>query len=173
MAPEGTGIIAGGPMRAVFEVLGIKDVVAKSLGSQNPYNMIRATVEGLKKQQSPRLVAIRRGKSVSSIHRKRSQDVKDTVDKSVPKGSSAPEKDSDLVADESVFEINESGHSEDIKPDVTNGDIEIKTHVEATDVNDKSVNEPEEFVESDNTASVINTVEAVNEVHDKKESMKD
>lgn len=69
-APEGTGIIAGGPMRAVFEMLGIKDVVAKSLGSQNPYNMIRATLDGLKKQSSPRMVAQRRGKKVAEILRK-------------------------------------------------------------------------------------------------------
>ncbi len=70
-APEGTGIIAGGPMRAVFEMLGIKDVVAKSLGSQNPYNMIRATIDGLKKEQSPRSVAQRRGKKVADILPKR------------------------------------------------------------------------------------------------------
>ena len=69
-APEGTGIIAGGPMRAVFEMLGIKDVVAKSLGSQNPYNMIRATLDGLSKEQSPRSVAQRRGKKVADILRK-------------------------------------------------------------------------------------------------------
>jgi small subunit ribosomal protein S5 len=56
-APEGTGIIAGGPMRAVFEMLGVQDVVAKSTGTQNPYNMIRATMDGLSKQQSPRQVA--------------------------------------------------------------------------------------------------------------------
>ena len=66
-APEGTGIIAGGPMRAVFEMLGLKDVVSKSLGSQNPYNMIRATIDGLKKETSPRSVAQRRGKKVSDI----------------------------------------------------------------------------------------------------------
>ncbi|MEJ1992461.1 MAG: 30S ribosomal protein S5 [Maritimibacter sp.] len=66
-APEGTGIIAGGPMRAVFEMLGIKDVVSKSNGSQNPYNMIRATLDGLKKQASPRSVAQRRGKKVAEI----------------------------------------------------------------------------------------------------------
>ncbi len=70
-APEGTGIIAGGPMRAVFEMLGIKDVVSKSIGSQNPYNMIRATIDGLKKEQSPRAVAQRRGKKVSDILPKR------------------------------------------------------------------------------------------------------
>ena len=66
-APEGTGIIAGGPMRAVFEMLGLKDVVSKSLGSQNPYNMIRATIDGLKKETSPRQVAQRRGKKVADI----------------------------------------------------------------------------------------------------------
>ena len=66
-APEGTGIIAGGPMRAVFEMLGVKDVVSKSLGSQNPYNMIRATIDGLLKQSSPRMVAQRRGKKVADI----------------------------------------------------------------------------------------------------------
>ncbi|MCI2401081.1 30S ribosomal protein S5 [Aliiroseovarius subalbicans] len=66
-APEGTGIIAGGPMRAVFEMLGIKDVVSKSLGSQNPYNMIRATIDGLQKESSPRMVAQRRGKKVADI----------------------------------------------------------------------------------------------------------
>jgi small subunit ribosomal protein S5 len=66
-APGGTGIIAGGPMRAVFEMLGIQDVVAKSLGSQNPYNMIRATLDGLRKESSPRMVASRRGKKVADI----------------------------------------------------------------------------------------------------------
>ncbi|SHI57265.1 30S ribosomal protein S5 [Wenxinia saemankumensis] len=66
-APPGTGIIAGGPMRAVFEMLGIQDVVSKSLGSQNPYNMIRATMNGLTLEQSPRAVAQRRGKKVADI----------------------------------------------------------------------------------------------------------
>ncbi|NHX27549.1 30S ribosomal protein S5, partial [Escherichia coli] len=69
-APEGTGIIAGGPMRAVFEMLGVKDVVSKSIGSQNPYNMIRATLDGLKKESSPRHVAQRRGKKVADILKK-------------------------------------------------------------------------------------------------------
>ncbi|TFL19559.1 30S ribosomal protein S5 [Jannaschia formosa] len=69
-APEGTGIIAGGPMRAVFEMLGVKDVVSKSIGSQNPYNMIRATLDGLTKESSPRSVAQRRGKKVADILRK-------------------------------------------------------------------------------------------------------
>ena len=69
-AVAGTGIIAGGPMRAVFEMLGLQDVVAKSIGSQNPYNMIRATMDGLKAETSPRQVAARRGKKVAEILRK-------------------------------------------------------------------------------------------------------
>ena len=73
-APAGTGIIAGGPMRAVFEMLGIADVVAKSIGSQNPYNMIRATMDGLTKQASPRQVASRRGKKVADILPKRADE---------------------------------------------------------------------------------------------------
>ena len=66
-AVPGTGIIAGGPMRAVFEMLGVQDVVSKSIGSQNPYNMIRATMDALKAEQSPRSVAQRRGKKVADI----------------------------------------------------------------------------------------------------------
>ena len=66
-AVAGTGIIAGGPMRAVFEMLGLQDVVAKSIGSQNPYNMIRATIDGLKQETSPRQVAARRNKKVAEI----------------------------------------------------------------------------------------------------------
>ncbi len=69
-APQGTGIIAGGPMRAVFEMLGVQDVVAKSVGSQNPYNMIRATLDGLTGESSPRQVAQRRGKKVADILKK-------------------------------------------------------------------------------------------------------
>ncbi|KMW60212.1 SSU ribosomal protein S5p (S2e) [Candidatus Rhodobacter oscarellae] len=72
-APAGTGIIAGGPMRAVFEMLGVQDVVAKSIGSQNPYNMIRATINGLTKESSPRMVAQRRGKKVADILPKRDE----------------------------------------------------------------------------------------------------
>jgi len=68
-APQGTGIIAGGPMRAVFEMLGVQDVVAKSIGSQNPYNMIRATVDALTKISSPRQVARRRNRKISEIVR--------------------------------------------------------------------------------------------------------
>jgi small subunit ribosomal protein S5 len=66
-AVPGTGIIAGGPMRAVFEMLGLQDVVSKSLGSTNPYNMIRATMDALVKEASPRSVAQRRGKRVQEI----------------------------------------------------------------------------------------------------------
>ena len=66
-APPGTGIIAGGPMRAIFETLGVQDVVAKSLGSSNPYNMVRATVNALQNQVSPRSMAAKRGKKVSDI----------------------------------------------------------------------------------------------------------
>ena len=70
-APPGTGIIAGGPMRAVFETLGVQDVVAKSLGTSNPYNMVRATFDALKREDSPRGVAARRGKKVSEIVNRR------------------------------------------------------------------------------------------------------
>jgi small subunit ribosomal protein S5 len=66
-APPGTGIIAGGPMRAVLEVLGVQDVVAKSKGSSNPYNMVRATFDAFKKQTSPRHVAGRRSLKVADI----------------------------------------------------------------------------------------------------------
>jgi len=66
-APPGTGIIAGGPMRAVLEVLGVSDVVAKSKGSSNPYNMVRATFDALKEQSSPRQVANRRGLKVGDL----------------------------------------------------------------------------------------------------------
>ena len=66
-APSGTGIIAGGAIRAACEVLGIKDVVAKSLGSSNPRNVIRACMKGLKSQNSPKLIAKTRGKNISEI----------------------------------------------------------------------------------------------------------
>ena len=66
-APQGTGIIAGGPMRAVFETLGVQDVVAKSTGTSNPYNMVRATFDALKRANSPRHVAAKRGKKVADI----------------------------------------------------------------------------------------------------------
>jgi small subunit ribosomal protein S5 len=66
-APQGTGIIAGGPMRAVFESLGVADVVTKSVGTSNPYNMIRATFEALTDQTSPKSVAQRRGKKIADL----------------------------------------------------------------------------------------------------------
>ncbi len=66
-APAGTGIIAGGPMRAVFEVMGVTDIVAKSLGSTNPYNLVRATFDALRKSTTPSQVAAKRGKTVEEI----------------------------------------------------------------------------------------------------------
>jgi small subunit ribosomal protein S5 len=66
-APPGTGIIAGGPLRAVFEAIGIQDIVAKAVGSNNPYNMVNAAFEAFKIMESPRSVANRRGKKVSEI----------------------------------------------------------------------------------------------------------
>ena len=80
-APPGTGIIAGGPMRAVFETLGMQDVVAKSLGSSNPYNMVRATFDALKRQDSPRAVAARRNIKVSTLQaRRREGDAEQAAD---------------------------------------------------------------------------------------------
>ena len=70
-APAGTGIIAGGPMRAIFETLGMHDVVAKSQGSSNPYNMVRATFDALQREDSPRAVAARRNLKVSALHERR------------------------------------------------------------------------------------------------------
>src|SRR5438105_1380334 len=70
-ASAGTGIIAGGPMRAVFETLGIQDIVAKSMGTSNPYNMIRATFDALVHEDSPRSVAARRGIKVSTLQSRR------------------------------------------------------------------------------------------------------
>ncbi len=66
-APSGTGIIAGGPIRAACEVLGIKDVIAKSMGSSNPINVLRACIKGLKSQKSPKHIANMRGKNISEI----------------------------------------------------------------------------------------------------------
>ena len=66
-AVAGTGIIAGGPLRAVFEVIGIQDVVAKSFGSSNPYNMVKAAIEAFKLMESPRMVAGRRGRRVNEV----------------------------------------------------------------------------------------------------------
>jgi len=70
-AAQGTGIIAGGPMRAVFEALGVADVVTKSVGTNNPYNMIRATFAGLSDQTSPKSVAQRRGKKIADLMSRR------------------------------------------------------------------------------------------------------
>jgi small subunit ribosomal protein S5 len=72
-AVAGTGIIAGGPMRAVFETLGINDIVAKSQGTANPYNMVRATFDALKRVDSPRSVASRRGLKVSELQARRGE----------------------------------------------------------------------------------------------------
>jgi len=77
-APAGTGIIAGGPIRAVFETLGVQDVVAKSLGSSNPYNMVRAAFDALKSEDSPRGVAARRGKKTSEITARRRDGIDST-----------------------------------------------------------------------------------------------
>jgi len=70
-APSGTGIIAGGPVRAACEVLGIKDIVAKSLGSSNPMNVLRACISGLKSQSSPKIIAHIRGKDISEITKRK------------------------------------------------------------------------------------------------------
>jgi len=66
-AAEGTGVIAGGPMRAIFEVMGVRNIVAKSLGSSNPYNMVRATLKGLNASSTPAEIAAKRGKTVEEI----------------------------------------------------------------------------------------------------------
>ena len=84
-APAGTGIIAGGPMRAVFETLGVQDVVAKSIGTSNPHNMIKATFVALKAVQAPRAVAAKRGKRTNEILTGRRRG------KSTAKTSEAPE----------------------------------------------------------------------------------
>ena len=70
-APSGTGIIAGGPVRAVCEVLGVQDIVAKSLGSANPHNVLKACIKGLKSQSSPKILSAIRGKKISEIVLKR------------------------------------------------------------------------------------------------------
>jgi small subunit ribosomal protein S5 len=76
-APAGTGVIAGGPMRAIFEALGMKDVVAKSVGTSNPHNMIKATFKALTDVVSPRAVATRRGKKVADIIGRREYEGRD------------------------------------------------------------------------------------------------
>src|SRR5258708_23821478 len=70
-ASEGTGIIAGGPMRAVFEVMGVTNVLAKCIGSTNPYNLVRATLAGLKRMNTPAHIAAERGKSLEGIPSRR------------------------------------------------------------------------------------------------------
>src|SRR5829696_3293741 len=84
-APQGTGIIAGGPMRAVFETVGMQDVVAKSLGTSNPYNLVRATFAALKNEDSPRAVAARRGLKVSTLQSRR----RDATEADVAAGAEA------------------------------------------------------------------------------------
>ena len=79
-APPGTGVIAGGPMRAVLETLGVQDVVAKSVGSSNPYNMVRATFDALKGQSSPRQVASKRGKKVGDLLGRRNDGASSAAD---------------------------------------------------------------------------------------------
>ncbi|MEM6489100.1 MAG: 30S ribosomal protein S5 [Pseudomonadota bacterium] len=90
-APQGTGIIAGGPCRAVFEMLGVQDVVAKSTGTSNPYNMIRATFAGLRDEYSPRQVAARRGKKVSDILPSRDEPRAETPDAAAVPADAAAE----------------------------------------------------------------------------------
>ncbi len=87
-APPGTGIIAGGPMRAIFEALGMQDIVAKSIGSSNPYNMIYATFDALRHQLSPREVAVRRGKKISEVISRREGKATETQ----PEDKKAPTK---------------------------------------------------------------------------------
>ncbi|MDX2112752.1 MAG: 30S ribosomal protein S5 [Alphaproteobacteria bacterium] len=80
-APVGTGIIAGGPMRAVFEALGVQDVVAKSVGTSNPHNMLKATFAALQDMRSPRAVAARRGKKVGEIVERREGKAEEVTEK--------------------------------------------------------------------------------------------
>ena len=80
-APAGTGVIAGGPMRAIFECAGIHDVVAKSVGTSNPYNMVGATFEALTKLVSPKMVAERRSKEISEIVKRRNLALHNNVEK--------------------------------------------------------------------------------------------
>ncbi|MEZ5690591.1 MAG: 30S ribosomal protein S5 [Rickettsiales bacterium] len=84
-APVGTGIIAGGPMRAVFEALGVQDVVAKSVGTSNPHNMLKATFDALEGMKSPRAIAAKRGKAIGEIVERREG-------KAIEAASSKPEK---------------------------------------------------------------------------------
>lgn len=92
-APPGTGIIAGGPMRAVFEALGIQDVVSKSIGSANPNNMVRATFQALERMVSPRDIAAKRSKKVSDIIARRAQGRQETETKTESKSESKAESE--------------------------------------------------------------------------------
>lgn len=91
-APQGTGIIAGGPLRAVFEAIGIQDIVAKAVGSNNPYNMVNAAFEAFKIMESPRSVANRRGKKVSEIVSNRDVSLKGAKAESVEAEAAAVEE---------------------------------------------------------------------------------
>jgi small subunit ribosomal protein S5 len=84
-APAGAGVIAGGPMRAVFECVGISDVVAKSVGSSNPYNMVAAVFVAFKKLVSPKIIAERRAKEISEIVKRRNQALKKNNEEGVSK----------------------------------------------------------------------------------------
>ena len=75
-ASEGTGIIAGGPMRAIFDVLGVHNILAKCIGSTNPYNVVRATLQGLSTMRNPTYIALKRGKSVDEILEKNTNNAK-------------------------------------------------------------------------------------------------
>ena len=91
-APAGTGIIAGGPMRAVFETLGVQDVVAKSIGTSNPHNMIKASFVALKSIQAPRMVAAKRGKTIGDIVGNRQKSTKpDAPTKAKPSPKAKPQ----------------------------------------------------------------------------------
>lgn len=85
-APPGTGIIAGGPTRAVFEALGVQDVVSKSVGTSNPYNMIKAAFDGLKNSNSPRMVATRRGLKVAELVGRRDDGVDNSAQEALSNG---------------------------------------------------------------------------------------
>lgn len=80
-APPGTGVIAGGPMRAIFEALGVQDVVAKSNGTSNPYNMVKATLEALQSIRSPKAVAGKRGLKIGEVVSRRESNGKETAAK--------------------------------------------------------------------------------------------
>ena len=98
-APPGTGIIAGGPVRAVFEALGVSDVVAKSIGSSNPHNMVKAALDGLKRSSSPRRIAQRRGKKVSEIVRDRNLVQSKTAEAEETDEDSAQETQQEMAKD--------------------------------------------------------------------------